>query len=160
MQDNFSLTTNDIKLFTDASSIGFGPYMTTLGFRKNGHYHLYTTRLIIKNYLQSGHPVSLGAHTGRKRIVFITDNKPITELWQSGSSPSVQLMDLIRKIHSTAVQYHFSISFKHIPGHYSPVADAISRHLQTTYEHLYQTTYGQTDNPPPPPPPQTQTTQL
>ena len=62
---NFSLTTNDIKLFTDASLIGFGPYMTTLGFRKNGHYHLYTIQLIIKNYLQSGHPVSLGAHTGR-----------------------------------------------------------------------------------------------
>ena len=125
ISENFSLTPNDIKLFTDASSVGFGPYMTTLGFKKNGLSHFYTTPSIILTAIWAS-CITWSSNWERKRIVFITDNKPITELWQSGSSSSEQLMDLIRKIYSIAVQYHFSISFKHILGHYNPVADALS----------------------------------
>ena len=33
-----------------------------------------------------------------KRIVMITDNKPITQIWQSGSSPTPGIMILVRKL--------------------------------------------------------------
>ena len=162
--DNFSLTTNDIKLFTDASSIGFGAIYDNAWIQEKWPLSFIHHSIDYKELFAIwASCITSSSHWERKRIVFITDNKPITELWQSGSSPSAHLMDLIRKIYSIAVQYHFSISFKHILGYYNSVADAISRyqeknsgyqhHLQTTYRHLYQTTYGQTDNTPPPPPP-------
>ena len=61
------------------------------------------------------------------RIVFTTDNKPITKVWEKGASPSIPLMSLIRPMYLFAAKSGFSISFKHIFGAYNPVADAISR---------------------------------
>ena len=62
-----------------------------------------------------------------KRIVFLTDNLPITQIWQAGSSRSPSVMFLIRKLFLTAARDGYSISLKHIPGVYNNIADAISR---------------------------------
>ena len=132
--DNFSLTTNDIKLFTDASSIGFRAIYDNAWIQEKWPLSFIHHSIDYKELFAIwASCITWSSHWERKRIVFITDNKPITELWQSGSSPSVHLMDLIRKIYSIAVQYHFSISFKHILGHYNPVADAISRYQEQQF---------------------------
>ena len=68
-----------------------------------------------------------GHHWSKRRVLFITDNKPITELWQSGSSSSPDLMNLLRSMYSKAVECQFSISLKHILGHFNMAADALSR---------------------------------
>ena len=67
-------------------------------------------------------------HTwGGKRIVFLTDNKTITKIWDKGTSPTKAIMDLIRPLYLFAAQTGFSISFKHIYGVYNLAADALSR---------------------------------
>ena len=68
-----------------------------------------------------------GRHWEGLRIVFVTDNKPISQVWDSGSSSSKPLMSLIRPLYLFAAKTGFSISFKHIFGIYNPLADALSR---------------------------------
>ena len=62
-----------------------------------------------------------------KRIVFLTDNKTITKIWDKGTSPTIPIMSLIRPLYLFAAQTGFSISFKHIYGIYNLAADALSR---------------------------------
>ena len=70
-----------------------------------------------------------------KRVIFITDNKPITEIWQPGSTPSIHLMSLIRKLFLIGARLEFSVSFKHICGVNNPVADALSRFQMLQFHH-------------------------
>ena len=135
--DNFTITTNDIKLFTDASSIGFGAIYNNAWIQSKWPTP-YTHHSIDYKELFAiwAACITWGSEWERKRIIFITDNKPITELWQSGSSPSADLMDLIRNIYSIAVLYQFSVSFKHILGHFNPIADALSRYAQNKFHLL------------------------
>ena len=60
-------------------------------------------------------------------MVFVTDNKPITQMWASGSTPAPNLMALIRKLFIFAARNQFLVSFKHIYGVYNHAADALSR---------------------------------
>ena len=74
--------------------------------------------------------------TGR-RIVFVTDNKPITQIWDSGTTPTPDTMALVRKLFLTAVRHQFSVAFKHISGHYNAIADAISRFQMHKFRELH-----------------------
>ena len=62
-----------------------------------------------------------------QRIIFITDNEPITRIWDKGSTPAPSIMTLVRKLFLIAVQNQFSVAFKHISGKLNPIADALSR---------------------------------
>ena len=76
--------------------------------------------------------------TGR-RIVFVTDNKPITQIWSSGTTPSPKIMKLVRKLFLFAAMNDFSVSFKHIFGHYNAAADALSRLQDQRFRELMPT---------------------
>ena len=62
-----------------------------------------------------------------KRIVICTDNKPITDVWQAGTSKSKPIMSLIRSTFLIAAKNQFSLSLKYIPGKTNTAADLISR---------------------------------
>ena len=80
--------------------------------------------------------VTWGHHWQGKRVVFVTDNKPITQIWESGASPSPNIMSLIRRLYLFAARSHFSISFKHILGHFNAAADALSRFQMSRFRQL------------------------
>ena len=71
-----------------------------------------------------------------KRVIFITDNKPITEIWHSGTISSIHLMSIVRKLFLIAARLEFSVSFKHIYGVNNPVADALSYFQMLKFHHL------------------------
>ena len=71
-----------------------------------------------------------------RRVVFVTDNKPITLIWQKGSSPSPKLMSIVRKLYLHAAVSHFSVSFKHIFSFHNAVADALSRFQMDRFRRL------------------------
>ena len=77
-----------------------------------------------------------GNSWGGKRVVIVTDNKPITQIWQSTSTPTPALMALVRKLFMFAAFHHFSIAFKHVYGTYNPIADALSRFQMRRFHHL------------------------
>ena len=68
-----------------------------------------------------------GQNWAGKRIVFTTDNLPITDVWKKGSTSSTSLMFLTRALYLFAAQAQFSIAFKFIPGVDNLIADSLSR---------------------------------
>ena len=125
---SLKIYSTDLKLHTDASDIGFGAIMGTEWICGSWDTSLPKTSIdyrelfaITAAALTWGH-----AWTGQ-RVVFITDNKPITQVWDTGTSPSIPLMSLIRPLYLFAAKIGFSVSFKHIFGASNPVADALSR---------------------------------
>ena len=68
--------------------------------------------------------------------MIVTDNKPITQIWQSGTSPSPRLMVLIRRMFFFAGENGFNLTFKHIPGSKNEIANAISRFQEQRFRAL------------------------
>ena len=131
--DSYIILNSDLKLFTDASKQGFGG---VYGHRWiQGRWPLDMTALkgaaIDIDYLELfaiyAACVTWGHLWEGKRIVICTDNKPITELWQAGTSKSKPIMSLIRLTFLTAANHQFSLSLKFIPGATNTAADLISR---------------------------------
>ena len=126
--DNFTITSDDIKLYTDASStIGFRAIYHNAWFQSTWPSAFATSSIDYKELFAIWAAcLTWGTQWPGKRIIFITDNKPITEIWHSGSSHSPTIMSLVRNIYSMAARHQFSVSFKHILGHSNPIADALS----------------------------------
>ena len=119
----------DLLLFTDASKyLGLGAVYGSKWIQSRWPPHLYGEDInFLELFTIMAAVLTWGQHWTRKRVVIVTDNKPITQVWASGTSQVVNIMTLIRKIYLFAATHHFSISFKHIFGQYNPAADALSR---------------------------------
>ena len=126
--DSRNILSTDLRLYTDASFKGFGAI-----FGKAWIQHAWTPLeegLSIDFYELFAITAAVftwGNAWEGKRIVFITDNLPITCIWHSGTSKATNLMILIRKMYLFAAVKGFSIALKHIPGSTNSIADAISR---------------------------------
>jgi hypothetical protein len=121
-------------LFTDASKLGFGGIYGHKWIQASwpsGMAALNTGRAINIDYLELFAIYAACATWGHlwmgKRIVIFTDNKPITDVWQAGTSKSSPLMTLVRNTFFEAANNQFSLSLKYIPGKRNTVADNISR---------------------------------
>ena len=118
----------DIQLYTDASNIGYGAVYGNKWIR--GVWDEYRRGMCI-NYKELfailAATMTWGHEWKGKRVVFLTDNKTITHVWSSGTSPSPTLMSLIRPLFLSAARGSFSVAFRHIMGIRNPVADALSR---------------------------------
>ena len=134
--ESLILTSLDIKLFTDASNIGFGAIYDNKWIQSRWPHEFEKFSIDFKElFAIFAACVTWGPQWSGKRICFFTDNKPITEIWDSGTTPSDNLMHLIRALYFIAVQEQFSISFKHIPGIINTVADALSRFQVHQFRH-------------------------
>ena len=128
---------SDLKLYTDASGLGLGAVYGNSWIQArwnnvcsgNGVDFQELFAIVAAAY-------TWGHQWAGQRIVFITDNKPITQIWDKGTSTSPNIMTLVRKLFLFAVQNNFSVAFKHIPGASNPIADALSRFQATRFRHL------------------------
>ena len=135
---SLAILSSDIKLFTDASDIGYGALYGSAWIQgawdADDLKHLSIDFRELFAILAAAH--TWGHLWAGKRIIFTTDNKPITQVWSSLKSPSPQIMSLIRPLFLFAAHNSFSISFKHIYGLYNPIADALSRFQMLTFKAL------------------------
>ncbi len=136
--DNLSILSTDILLFTDASKTkGMGAVMGNAWIQSAWPPQFQHEEIDFKElFAIMAATLTWGEQWSGKRIVFVTDNKPITQIWSSGSSPSPNLMTLVRKLFLFAACHDFSISFKHIFGHYNSCADALSRFQDQRFRDL------------------------
>ena len=128
---------SDLKLYTDASGIGFGATYCTDWFQ--GRWNPCCAGKSVD--FQELFAIVAAAYTwghlwAGQRIIFVTDNKPITQIWDKGTSPSPDIMTLVRYLFLFAVQNNFSVAFKHIPGTSNPIADALSRFQVARFHRL------------------------
>ena len=123
-----AIRSTDLQLYTDASDLGYGAIFGNSWIR--GAWSQQETNLSIdyrELFAITAATFTWGYAWKGKRIVFITDNQPITQIWDKGTSPSTPIMALIRPLYLFAACNGFSISFKHIYGIYNTAADALSR---------------------------------
>ena len=128
---------SDIKLFTDASDRGFGAIFNKAWIqgawndeRSSKSIDYRELFAIVAAALTWGH-----LWEGR-RIIFVTDNLPITQVWSSGSSRTPDIMSLIRTLFLHAAKWCFTVSFKHILGVNNPAADSLSRFQVRRFQQL------------------------
>ena len=115
-------------LYTDASGIGLGAVFHNEWIQAAwDDFHANLDVDIQELFAILAAAYTWGNKWKGQRIIFLTDNKPITCIWDKGSSPTPALMTLVRKLFLIAVQNQFSVAFKHIPGKLNPIADALSR---------------------------------
>ena len=123
-----AIRSTDLQLYTDASDIGYGATYGNSWIQ--GAWNNLESHLSIdyrELFAITTATFTWGHNWKGKRIVFVTDNKPITQVWDKGTSPSIPIMTLIRPLYLFAACNGFSISFKHIYGIYNVAADALSR---------------------------------
>ena len=123
-----AIRSSDLQLYSDASDKGYGATYGNSWIQ--GAWNSHESALSIdyrELFAISAATFTWGHRWKGQRIVFITDNKPITQIWDKGTSPSIPIMTLIRPLYLFAACKGFSISFKHIYGIYNVAADALSR---------------------------------
>ena len=81
------------------------------------------------------------AHMGQliaaAKILFHCDNQTVVNIWEKGSTKSLDIMVLVRLLYFCAARYHIYICVQHIPGNNSNIADGtymslLGRPLQET----------------------------
>ena len=130
--DRFSTRNAALKLFTDASDFGYGVYhanrWTAQPWPENIKNALYEFNIDVREMLAIHIAIYMYAKefTGKKIIIF-SDNKPIVDAWEKGTTPSPHIMTLIRTTLMTAAINEFTLSLQHIPGVVNKEADLLSR---------------------------------
>ena len=123
-----AIRSSDLELFSDASDIGYGATCGNSWIQ--GAWSKQQIDLGI-NYRElfaiTAATFTWGHNWEGQRIVFLTDNEPITKIWDKGTSPTIPIMSLIRPLYLFAARHGFSVSFKHIYGIFNIAADALSR---------------------------------
>ena len=123
-----SILSSDLCLYTDASGIGLGAIFHDEWIQaKWDNFHSSLDVDIQEMFAILAAAYTWGNRWAGQRIIFITDNEPITRIWDKGSTPAPLIMTLVRKLFLIAVQNQFSVAFKHISGKLNPIADALSR---------------------------------
>ena len=126
--ETYSTLPTDLRLHTDACGYGFGGIYQLSWIQGTFEGEYANHSIDFKELFAIVASVfTWGRNWSGKRIIIHTDNKPITDIWQAGSSPSKDIMCLIRKLYLFAAEFQFSISLKHISGTHNGIADAISR---------------------------------
>ena len=132
--ESYAILASDIRLYTDASKLGLGAIYNHRWIQArwpSGMAALNTGKAIDIDYLELFAIFAACATWGHlwagKRIIICTDNKPITDVWQAGTSKSPRIMNLVRKTFLEAANHQFSLSLKFVPGKHNTVADNISR---------------------------------
>ena len=123
-----TVTSHSLKLFTDASSHGFGAVYGSHWFSSPWssqfiHQHINFLELfaIVSAVLTWGH------EWFNQQIIIYTDNYCIVNVWRSGSCKNTDIMKLVRKLFLFAARGNINILMQHIPGVSNASADALSR---------------------------------
>ena len=121
------VSSNDIKLFTDASFLGLGGYYDGQWFsvpfnntKNHSISYLELLAIVVSVFCW-------GDDWCNKQIVLFTDNEAIVHIWSSGSCKCAEIMSLVRKLFFFTAKRNINLLLRHIPGVDNKYADSLSR---------------------------------
>ena len=135
------LYSTDLRLFTDAAKYhGFGAVFGDAWIQSAWPLKWKEADIDFKEFFAVyAATVTWGQQWAGRRVVIVTDNKAITQIWAKGSTPTPPLMAVMRRLFLFAAKHGFSISLKHIFGSFNHAADALSRFQMTRFKEVAPT---------------------
>ena len=125
------ITTIDLRLFTDASGVGFGcVYGSHWAYGSWGWDWRPTKECNInvrELFAVWAAVYTWGAEWKNREVVVFTDNDSIIEVWKTGTCTNKYMMILVRALFFHAAQLNMNIIMSHIPGKLNTNADLLSR---------------------------------
>ena len=136
--DPKKIYSTDLMLFTDAAKYkGMGAVYGPRWIQASWPSHFQERSIDFLELFAIVAAARTWGHTWKgRRVVFVTDNLPIVQIWDKTTTPSPDVMDLVRKLYLHAAISHFTVSFKHILTHHNPIADALSRFQMDRFRRL------------------------
>ena len=121
------VSSDDIKLFTDASFLGLGGYYDGQWFsvpfnntKNHSISYLELLAIVVSVFCW-------GEDWCNKQIVLFTDNEAIVHIWRSGSRKCAEIMSLVRMLFFFTAKRNINLLLRHIPGVDNKYADSLSR---------------------------------
>ena len=122
------VSSNTLKLFTDASGSGFAAVFG--GRWIQGHFpeEWSSVNIAVKELLPIVLSVQLWGHQIQNtKILFMSDNQSVVFMINKKTSKDPMLMDLLRKLVVATMMNNIEFQAKHIPGKHNVIADLLSR---------------------------------
>ena len=123
------ITNFDMKLFSDASLIGFGKILDTQWFCSEWPNPLPAiSDGDLSMAFRELYPIFVwGKHWRTKRVLFMCDNQSTVRIVQKGRSRCLAIMRLMRTLTWRATMNNFHFPARHLPGVSNLAADSLSR---------------------------------
>ena len=123
-----SCTSAELSFYTDASTLGMGAV-----FGSHWFMHPWPASYALKhiNILEllaiAAALLTWGVHYSDLDLVVFTDNKPITQIWLSGTTKDRDIMKIIRYLFFFLAKRNLNVRLQHIYGYSNSHADSLSR---------------------------------
>lgn len=121
------VSSDDLELFTDASSIGLGGFWKGQWFStpivrstSNNIAYLELLAIVVATFCW-------GYEWVNQQIILFTDNEAVVTIWDKGSCKDSSLMKLVRKLFFFTAKHNINLILKHVPGKSNIYADLLSR---------------------------------
>lgn len=121
-------TSNSLKLFTDASDIGFGGYLGPKWFAQKWSGRWKGLHISVRELFPIIVALELWSQIlHNKRIMFYSDNIAVVYVINKKTSKDKNIMSLLRRLVTQALKYNIVFGADHIPGLQNVIADKLSR---------------------------------
>ena len=119
-------------LYTDASSVGMGGVYYNRWFSCEWPVEMVGKHINVLELFAIAAAIFVwGDKWGEQDVVIYTDNKPITDIWCTGSTKNRDMMCILRHLFYFLVQRNINVRLEHVYGYTNKRADHLSR-LQVT----------------------------
>ena len=121
-------TSNSLRLFTDASDIGFGGYLGPKWFAQKWSGRWKGLHISVRELFPIIVALELWSQIlHNKRIRFYSDNIAVVYVINKKTSKDKHIMSLLRRLVTQALKYNIVFEADHIPGSQNVIADKLSR---------------------------------
>ena len=122
------VTSAQLGLSTDASKLGMGGIFGSHWFSCAWPVHMVHKHINVLEMVAIAAAIFTWGRSWKDiDILVYTDNKPITQIWQTGSTSNPDIMTLLRSLFYFLIARNVNVRLEHVYGYSNVKADLLSR---------------------------------